>query len=150
MPSIDCTTLALVRTLIPYIIPLIQNADGFPEAYCDVTTALILNDRNRMWQIMGCYNARPRCGMVEGRGHIWVQMGGLNIDFTAHQFATLRPHVQFIDGYHVLLGSDSDLQSLGYTFFPPEQCRDQLILADLSLRMGEFGNCQPGIHWCRC
>lgn len=148
MSCLDQRSLSLVRSLIPYIIPLISLPD-FPEAYCDVATAQILNDRNRMWQIMGAFNARHRCGRVEGKGHIWVKFGDLNIDFTAHQFPSLRSHVSNVDGYRVLVGSDSYFQSLGFAMLPQDQCEQQLVDAGFSLMVSEFGDCSPGIHWSR-
>lgn len=140
--------LNLIRMLIPYVIPL-MNIENYPEGYCDVTSAQILSDRNRLWQIMGSYGAKHRCGLVEGKGHIWVQFGDVNIDFTAHQFQSLIPHVQNIDGYSVLVGSDPYLVSVGYQILPKEQCDQQLSDAGLEIRRNEFGDCSPGIHWCR-
>lgn len=147
-----CQTLDLIRSLIPYVVPLIENITDFPEGYCDVTSAQILSDRNRMWFIMGGFKAKPKCGQVEGKNHIWVQFGDLNIDFTAHQFRSLTPYVSNIDGYNVLFGSDSYFTSLGFVTFPENQCSAQLEEARYSLTIRrEFGNCSPtnSIHWCR-
>lgn len=126
-------TLDLIRSLIPYVRCIRDNNPCFPEAFCDVTTAQIY--LNKM--VPG---VKPRCGKVNGHWHLWVQFGEMNIDFTASQFLSLRPHVANIDGFDVLFGSDEYFASVGITILPEALCQEQLMNASTSIMMGEFGD----------
>ena len=140
--SCDCTAfllfnmdLDLIRALIPYVRPIRDNNPNFPVGFCDVTTAQIMSYMGP--QKLG---VRHRCGNMNYLDHVWVHVGILNIDFTAHQFPLLRSQVRDVDGFQVLYGSDDYFKSLGYTFFPSEGCAHQLLDTANLISSGVFGN----------
>lgn len=142
----DANTLSLIRVLIPYVYPIRDNnPDEFPEGYCDVASA----------QLTFRYNIpglRHRCGQLGDFKHIWVQdmPSGMNIDFTAHQFPSLRPYISVVDGFEVLFGSDAFFESVGFVIYSQAQCYQQLLNAGIDIGLGDFGNCKPtSCHWAR-
>lgn len=126
---------ALVRSLVPYVRPIRDNNPNFPVGFCDVTTAQIMSYMGP--RKMG---VEHRCGNMGQLDHLWVHIGSLNIDFTAHQFAMLRSEIREVDGFKVLYGSDDYFKSLGYVFFPSAQCSSQLIETSNLIASGLFGN----------
>lgn len=131
--------LEIARSIIPYIRPIRNNCDQWPEAYCDVTTAAIY------YHVPGWDYA---CGKVEGRLHIWLKRGHLNVDFTAAQFPSLHRALVNIDGYNCIFGTDQYLISLGYTISHPAECADTVRGAGMEIAFREHGNLNPQ-GWCR-
>lgn len=126
--------LNLIRSLIPYIKPIRDNNQDFPEGFCDIVTATI------------CYvhkfpGAVACCGSVEYIWHFWIKIGSLNIDFTAHQFPSLMKHVSVIDGVSFVSGSDADLKAMGYTIEPDSYCQNQLQAVAVNSILGKVGDC---------
>jgi len=121
LPELSIPILVLIRSLIPSVRPLRDANPEFPEGFCDVVTAQI----TLIHRIGG---VGVHCGTVEREQHIWVRFqSGLNIDFTAHQFDSLKPYVRNVDGFYVLVGTDAYLKSLGYEMYQPEQCHRELM-----------------------
>lgn len=136
----DPATLVLIRSLIPYVRPLRDNNWNFPKGFCGLTTAQITSYMKPV--IMG---VRHRCGEVDigelNFYHMWVAVGDINIDFTAHQFESLKPYVTVVDGFDVLVGSDDYLQSLGFHMQASERCAQQVIEDGNLIAAGVYGNC---------
>jgi len=138
----DAKTLEIIQALIPIVKPLREQNPDFPEAFCDATSALIADVKAPDLIKEGIF-VKAVCGSVKNEGknnqHIWVKVSDLNIDFTAHQFKSLIPHIPKVNGFDVLFGSDEYFESLGYEVYPKEQCSQQLMNAAFSIFSGEFG-----------
>lgn len=140
----DSETLEVVRKLIPYVQPIRDNNEQFPEAMCDVTSSQIYNWARQDLGMLSTLNVV--CGGVDGAHHIWVRYNNkvninVNIDFTAHQFPCLTPCTTVVDGFRVLVGTDGAFSKLGYKFFPKEQCEEAIDEAFFGIAMGEYGEC---------
>lgn len=131
---VDPQTLDTIRSLIKFVEPIKRNNEDFPEAFCDVVTAQI-------YLVNMVAGVKPQCGRVSNARHLWVKVGDTNIDFTAHQFPSLHPHIINVDGFDVLYGTDKYFKAIGFEIYPRENCTQQLIAASNELLMGEFGDC---------
>lgn len=128
----------IIQVLSPYIEPIKQQNKDFPNGYCDVVVAQVFF----VYMVPG---TGYKCGIVEGKNHVWLTYCGFNIDFTAGQFKTLRPHTVKVSGFEVLIGSDDFFRSLGIDNHPaPGMFRLQLAEAAYYLTSGLFGSCNPG------
>lgn len=83
----------------------------FPEAYCDVASFFLydfLAKKGVRSELVSC--------VVEQRGHTLIRLQGeILVDFTAHQFLSLREYTDDEYGYPLIAGPREELEELGYT-----------------------------------
>jgi len=135
-----------IRSFLNFSAPFVKslrehNPDDFPEAFCDVTTALLFELIDLPTEFE---DLEIRCGTFKGINHLWLNFHDINIDFTAHQFKDLEKFTTIVKGEKVLLSDDCFLEEIGFLLENEDskRCQRALKIAAQEILSGVFGD--PG------